>query len=339
MDFNAMLALTKDLKTKNLIITVVVLGIMYFYFLKKRNDKLPRLMLIYAVFDFVGLLVILFFAWVGISTVIVIIKTKEYESLILPLAVFLICYKPLKNIIYRNFHIGSQGRRTIFKRSELKIIRKETNRYIICSLFALFIVVGLLMLNVWMREVIIHHQTSRNYAEVTGSVINVETYLSEDRKLYLPIYMYTVDDVNYTVKPKYKTETPFLRGETRIIKYHPNNPKKAIVLGSKPQTAILIPAIIFLFTPWFFVLLIALEDKDKYKHKIDIIIGVWLGILIICCFMAYDIIAYVLDTYNPLTLIAREPLILIPIILGLASFVILIYVTISRYKKSKHDKE
>ena len=124
----------------------------------------------------------------------------------------------------------------------------------------------------------LNHRT-KNYITTDGYFDDYEIYNSdEEGTTYKLTYIYTVDEKEYTITTDYGTNYIPDKNSIRTIKYNPDNPKEAILVGTNSKTVLIFLGGFFTFGALTFILaaLSILGYFDKFK--IDIV-GSYIGAL------------------------------------------------------------
>ena len=76
-----------------------------------------------------------------------------------------------------------------------------------------------------------HMQSKRCSAEVTGTVIRIETNQVRSRTKYRPVYEYEYNGQVYTFAGYYENQNYFSVGQTKKLRINPNDPTDAYLSG------------------------------------------------------------------------------------------------------------
>ncbi len=195
-------------------------------------------------FSFVFLFLII---WTFLS-----ILSKDYSLIIISIPFWLIS-------------VFSVRKRLLGK--EVKIFKNINFSQIFPYIFlSLFILIGIIMLYFGTSSLLKKVIKTSNYVETVGYFVDYEIYNSdEDGTTYKLIYSYTIDDNEYTISTDYGTDIIPKEGSTRNIKYNPDDPSQAIIIGGGSEIILLLIGFMFTIIP--FIMLINISPK--IKEKID----------------------------------------------------------------------
>ena len=148
-----------------------------------------------------------------------------------------------------------------------KIFGKD-NKKLILLFLSVIILIGLNMLYLGISDLI----KNNNYVETIGYFVDYEIYKSdESTTTYKLIYSYIVNEKKYTVTTDYGTDVIPKEGSSRTIKYDPDNPSKAIILGSNSVVALLLSGFIATIVPLIIIVSMSTKIKEKFINlNIDI---------------------------------------------------------------------
>lgn len=121
---------------------------------------------------------------------------------------------------------------------------------ILLFLTTIFIVVGILLLIYGIRNIYNTNLISENYIEIKANFKDTTLYeRSESGNLYTLNYSYTVDGLQYQISTDYATSIIPKTGSKKSIKYNPNNPSEAILVGGSSNTMVIIFGFLFTVIP------------------------------------------------------------------------------------------
>lgn len=142
------------------------------------------------------------------------------------------------------------------------------------------------------------YQETKDYIKTEGTLqskILVDTRESSEGKeeLYQVTYSYIVNGKQYTVPLDYlvvfEKEDPNKKvDETRIIKYNPDHPEQAVVLGHHPRQTLLFVGFMFIGIPLILFITFAndtrgtKQDRILRSRMINIIVGIFFATLGFC---------------------------------------------------------
>jgi len=170
--------------------------------------------------------------------------------------------------------------KSFFKRNQQSVQFKTTYSFpVIISgmLVGICLLAGLIMFFIGIKDTNKLNDISKNYITTNGYFSDYEIY-GQDRDgiTYRLIYIYNVDGIDYTVKTDYGTNyIPDINSE-REVKYNPEDPKEAVLLGTNSQSGLIYMGAFFILGSLAFILgaLTILGYFDKLK--IDVM-GTYFG--------------------------------------------------------------
>lgn len=158
--------------------------------------------------------------------------------------------------------------------NEVKENNKKLNFPIVisCLLVGVCLVSGILMLFFGIRDTYKLNKKIKNYLITDGYYYDYDIYSSDkDGTTYKLIYKYTIDNKEYTILTDYGTNYIPENNSIRKVKYNPDNPEKAILVGSNSKKGLIYAGAFFTFGALTFVIggLSILGVFDKVK--IDVV--------------------------------------------------------------------
>lgn len=142
------------------------------------------------------------------------------------------------------------------------------------------LVIGVVMLYFGISGVYKLNNKTKNFKETTGYFTDYTIYsVDRDGTTYKLIYSYTVDGKQYTISSDFGTGTIPNKGSTKTIKYNPNNPRNAVIVGVNSQTFLIFIGLLFTFVP-LIIILGFFRIFDKVKLKVDLM-GIFIGIFLV----------------------------------------------------------
>ena len=142
------------------------------------------------------------------------------------------------------------------------------------------LVIGVVMLYFGISGVYKLNNKTKNFKETTGYFTDYTIYsVDRDGATYKLIYSYTVDGKQYTISSDLGTGIIPNKGSTKTIKYNPNNPRNAVIVGVNSQTFLIFIGLLFTFVP-LIIILGFFRIFDKVKLKVDLM-GIFIGIFLV----------------------------------------------------------
>lgn len=150
-----------------------------------------------------------------------------------------------------------------------------------CILVAVVLLLGILMLFWGIKDTYKLNKQTKNYHITNGYYHDYEIYDSdEDGTTYKLLYSYKVDDREYIISTDYGTNYIPDINSIRKVKYNPDNPSEAILVGTNNKNVLIYGGAFFVFGSLTFVIfgLTVLGVFDKVK--IDVI-GIYIGFVFV----------------------------------------------------------
>ncbi len=218
------------------------------------------------------IIIFLLFAIIFIITwSYIVIKNKQYLYLLftIPFWIFII-------YIIRKYFLNSKNNVkeiTKKKRFDFKII---ASTFLVASV----LLVGVVLLFLGIKDTYSTSKKTKNYLTTTAYYNDYEIYDINDKDgiTYRLIYVYKVNNKEYTIKTDYGSGSIPDINSKRQIKYNPSNPKEAILLGTNKNSLLIYSGAFFFLDGMVFVLgfLYTLGIFDKIKINI---LGLYIGIV------------------------------------------------------------
>lgn len=169
----------------------------------------------------------------------------------------------------RHYRNNNHGRRHYRRRATKSIALTPKNGFLI-SLFLLVVGIGCLFLYNNQRD------KQKDYIVTTGVVYDVEEkYDSEDGYMYSSIIEYVVGGQKYYIDANSWSSFPDRLGKSVKVKYNPDRPSQAIIVGVKGSTWVpLVVGIVFtgcgVLIGGKAITLIGKNKKDDNEEKMGI---------------------------------------------------------------------
>lgn len=125
----------------------------------------------------------------------------------------------------------------------------------------------------------------KDYIVTTGYYTEYEAIKTEEGLNYKLIYSYNVDGVDYLVETGYSISDLPNEGSTRNIRYNPDNPSQAVVVGSNMGDVLLLIGFLFFMFP---LAMLSSLFSQKFKKIVNIeLLFVGLGFIGVGWLMFY----------------------------------------------------
>lgn len=179
--------------------------------------------------------------------------------------------------IVRKFLLGMSSK------EETKNKESKFNFSIIISSFLvlLVLIIGITCLYFGIKDTYKLNKITREYMTTNGYFRDYDIYnTSKDGTTYKLFYTYEIDEKEYTISTDYGVGYISETNSVREIKYNPNNPNEAIIVGTNSSNFLIFFGAFFTLGGTVFVLA-ALKMKGTFdKVKIDIV-GTYIGFVML----------------------------------------------------------
>lgn len=166
---------------------------------------------------------------------------------------------------------------------------------LICGIFMLYYgISGTLKLN----------KVSKNYETTEGYLLDYSLYSEgkydiarkkQTSDTYRLIYNYTVDGQEYTVSTDFGTSFIPKVGSTKEIKYNPNNPEEAMIVGPNKNIGLIFIGVLFISVPLF--IMFGMLSSMGYLQKVsDDTVGMAIGFYFVV--VGYGAIYMIIGEYS-----------------------------------------
>lgn len=293
------------------------------FFLLKDEKKLANLCQKIYVISFLSFVVIILVSWNYTN-----IKEGNYVSLLFSIPFWGVAiYTAFKNLSSK-------------KAQKKDSSRKKVPASLIISFFLIGIclLAGMAMLVLGTRDIVQLNRKTVGYKSVEGYYLDYEVYDDTDSDIsYRLLYSYTVDGKEYTISTSLGTDIIPDQGSTRTIKYNPDNPKEAIIIGNSNGLALIFIGLMFTFIPGI-IFVVMLQSFGLLKScKFDII-GFLSGLIFIVISLgefymltgSLSIISFIQNFSASYVL---------PTLVFLMMFIVGVYVLINSLRKKSKNKE
>lgn len=138
------------------------------------------------------------------------------------------------------------------------------------GIMLIFPITGLVLVILGINSSIKINQETQNYIETTGYYINsiYSTTDDEGTRLYNLQYEYTINGDQYIAETDYLTNNIPNVGSEKKIKYNPDNPTQAIIVGFDSNGMMIITGAGFLLLSSWWMIPMIVKAIKCYKRKI-----------------------------------------------------------------------
>lgn len=179
--------------------------------------------------------------------------------------------------IVRKFLVGMSSK------EETKNKESKFNFSIVVSIFLvlLVLIIGITCLYFGIKDTYKLNKITREYMTTNGYFKDYDIYnTSKDGITYKLFYTYKIDEKEYTISTDYGVGYIPETNSVREIKYNPNNPNEAIIVGTNSSNFLIFFGAFFTLGGMVFVLA-ALQMKGIFdKVKIDVV-GTYIGFVML----------------------------------------------------------
>lgn len=224
--------------------------------------------IIFFLFGF-GFLIVWSYAW---------IKENQYLPLI-----FTIPFWALGIYLVRRALLGTKVKDKKTKKKSKLDFRIVVSCFLVLSV----LLSGALCLIIGIKDTYHTSKRTKNYLVTTGYFKNYEIYASHEERqnnrakthtTYRLTYVYKIDGKEYMVKTDYGSGNIPSINSTRKVKYNPNNPSEAVLMGTNRNRSLIYFGAFFLLGGMVFVLVFLYGNGVFDKIKINII-SLYVGIV------------------------------------------------------------
>ena len=193
------------------------------------------------------------------------IKEKEYALLLFVLPFYIVILYFIKIAI-----VGKNKKETFFRTFFKNLDFAKICINVFCTLC---IIGGIIMLSISTVTIFDYSNKISNYVETKGYFSDYSTYSDSTYKL---IYSYYVNNIEYNVSTTYGTAMIPKQDTIRTVKYNPNNPEEAVIVGGEGYIFMIFMGILFIVVPAIIMAKDSLtfinSNETKSKLKIGLII-------------------------------------------------------------------
>lgn len=206
------------------------------------------------------------------------IKEKQYFPIL-----FTIPFWIFEIYIFRKSLLGIKPT----SKQTKKKIKFDFRIFVSCFLVICILVSGIICLVIGIKDTYNASKNTKNYLTTTGYFKDYEIYDSYDKKdhgrtkthtTYRLIYVYKIDGKEYSIKTDYGSGLIPSINSSRKIKYNPNNPSEAVLIGTNRNNGLIYFGAFFLLGGMVFVLAFLYAKGIFDKVKINIL-GLYVGVV------------------------------------------------------------
>lgn len=186
------------------------------------------------------------------------IKEKEYALLLFALPFYIVILYFIKIAI-----VGKNKKESFFR--NLDFAKICTNVFCI-----LCIIGGIIMLSISTVTIFDYSNKISNYVETKGYFSDYSTYSDST---YTLIYSYYVNNIEYNVSTTYGTAMIPKRDTIRTVKYNPDNPEEAVIVGGEGYIFMIFMGILFIVVPAVIIARDSLTFLNSNETKSKLMLG------------------------------------------------------------------
>ena len=147
------------------------------------------------------------------------------------------------------------------------------------SLVLLTFLIGFFLLFFGIRDTFQVHEKTKNYLTTTGYLKDsISDTNAKNEVTYQLIYQYEVNGKFYDIKTDYSTNYISTQNSMREVKFNPNNPEEAILVGTNSSTFLIFIGAFFLLGSTAFILLAFTVLGYLDRFQLDIM-GIYIGFI------------------------------------------------------------
>ena len=248
-----------------------------------------------------------------------VIRDGNYAMLIFSIPFWIIgIFFVSKKIFKKNISLFNKFRRNGY-------VKINFRKIISGLLIGSCLVIGVVMLYFGISGVYKLNNKTKDFKETTGYFTDYTIYyVDRDGTTYKLIYSYTVDGEQYTISSDLGTGIIPDRGSTKPIKYNPNKPKDAVIVGVNSQTFLIFIGLLFTFVPLIMILGF-FRVFDKVKLNVDLM-GIFIGIFF--SVMGLGIIYMLVGSFSILDMFSSYSNCLVPCIISILFIIVGLFMII-----------
>ena len=191
---------------------------------------------------------------------------KQYSMLLFSIPFWIAGIYVIRKRFLKNIEVQED------KKKYSKKLKLNFPIVISCLLVGICLLSGVLMLVFGIRDTYKLNKQTKKYLITNGYYYDYNIYSSDkDGTTYKLMYKYIVDDKEYTISTNYGTNYLPESNSIREVKYNPNNPENAILVGSNSKNVLIYAGAFFTFVSLTFVI-VELSILGVFdKLKIDVV--------------------------------------------------------------------
>lgn len=223
------------------------------------------------------------------------IKNRIYSLIITLLIISVIIIMVIKSRFFRKRQSKEEAQKENEKFLQKERIKRKLGRFAKPMVFFLLLVLGILLLGLGIWNWLVVKKETKNYKEVEGYFIDTTIYSREEEKTtYRLIYYYIVNGEEYQISTSYGSGMIPKKESTRTIKYNPNNPEEASIVGGESFIMFLLIGLMFTVIPLLF-LIDNFQKKDKKTSRFSFFA---FGIGLFFCTLCFGILYMMSGTFS-----------------------------------------
>lgn len=225
------------------------------------------------------------------------IKNHLYMFLVVIFIALLVILFVIRNLFLKknqSKQVLIEDKEKILKQLRFKMKLKDLAKPIV---FSVILILGVVLLGIGIHDLLGVKNNTKNYKEVLGYFVDVDIYNQHrNKRTYNLTYYYIVDGVEYKVSTSLGFNMVPKRNSTRMIKYNPNNPEEAIIVGG--ESYILLLLIGGMFTVVSLVFFIEKFKKKDKLIKISRLNFLSFGIGLFLCILCFSFLYMMSGTFS-----------------------------------------
>lgn len=237
-----------------------------------------------------------------------VIKEKGYALLLFAIPFYIIVLRFIKIVI-----VGKNKKEPFFR----KFVSNLDFAKICINIFCILCIIGgIIMLSISTVTIFDYSNKISNYVETKGYFSDYSTYSDST---YTLIYSYYVNNSEYNVSTTYGTSMIPKHDTIRTVKYNPDNPEEAVIVGGESYIFMMFMGILFIVVPSIIMArdsLVFLSYNNKYLKLIIGLIVIILGIVPLYLITgSFSIIKLIID--YPISYLPQNIVIIFLLVVGI----------------------
>ena len=225
-----------------------------------------------------------------------VIKSHEYQLIAIALIGWGIIILIIRHLFFKKKKSSKQpmSKEQSSKRQHLRIKLKKLTRP---AVFIVVLIIGIMLLGFGVYNYLQLTEKTKGYKEVIGHFTDAKIYhQDEDGTTYYLVYYYIVNGQKYEISTSFGSGVIPKQDSTRVIKYNPNYPEEAMLVGG--ESFVLLWLVGGMFTVISILFLIETFNKKNKKEKVHRFNFFTFGMGIFFCSLCFGILYMMTGTFS-----------------------------------------